>query len=162
MQFKDNTKQRSKTIQGLRSFKDTLPKNIKKVINKKGHIYSETLSNWKYIVGENLFKICYPKSFKNSNRFGVSTLLIMVKRGHEIDLEYSKKKILDKMNSFFGYTVVEKLKFISFDDEQKIFSKKEFYKKTVSINKYHNKINDVKNDKIKKSLFELTKVFRKK
>ena len=29
MQFKDNTKQRSKTIQGLRSFKDTLPTSIK-------------------------------------------------------------------------------------------------------------------------------------
>ena len=57
MQFKNNSKQRSSSIQGLRSFKDTLPKNIKKVINKKGHIYSETLNNWKYIVGENLFKI---------------------------------------------------------------------------------------------------------
>ena len=67
MQFKKYTKQRNKSIQGLRSFKDTLPKNIKKVINKKGHIYSETLNNWKYIVGENLFKVCYPKSFKNSN-----------------------------------------------------------------------------------------------
>ena len=53
--------------------------------------------------------------------FGVSTLLVMVKRGHEVDMEYSKKEILDKMNSFFGYSVVEKLKFISFDDEQKIF-----------------------------------------
>ena len=102
MQFKKYTKQRNGSIQGLRSFKDTLPKNIKKVINKKGHIFSETLNNWKYIVGENLFKICYPKIFKNSNRFGVSTLLIMVKRGHEVDLEYSKKKIMDKMNSFFG------------------------------------------------------------
>ena len=89
MQFKDNTKQRNKTIQGLRSFKDTLPKNVKKIINKKGHIYSETLNNWKYIVGEELFKICYPKSFKNSNRFGVSTLMIMVKRGCEVEVEYS-------------------------------------------------------------------------
>ena len=113
MQFKNNTKQRFKTIQGLRSFKDTLPKNIKKIIKKKGHIFSETLSNWKYIVGDDLFQICYPKSFKNSNKFGVSTLQIMVKRGHEIDLEYSKKIIMDKMNSFFGYAVVEKLKFIS-------------------------------------------------
>lgn len=92
MQFKNNIKQRFKTIQGLRSFKDTLPKNIKKIIKKKGHIFSETLNNWKYIVGDDLFQICYPKSFKNSNRFGVSTLQIMVKRGHEIDLEYSKKK----------------------------------------------------------------------
>ena len=162
MYFKKYTKQRNGSIQGLRSFKDTLPKNIKKVINKKGHIYSETMSNWKYIVGESLFKVCYPKLFKNSNRFGVSTLVIMVKRGHEVDLEYSKKEIMDKMNSFFGYLVVEKLKFTSFDDEKKIFSKENDYDENVTNNKYQKRINDVKNEKIKKSLLELTKVFKKK
>ena len=162
MQFKKYTKQRNGSIQGLRSFKDTLPKNIKKVINKKGHIYSETLNNWKYIVGENLFKVCYPKSFKNSNRFGVSTLLIMVKRGHEIDIEYSKKEIMDKMNSFFGYSVIEKLKFTSFDDEKKIISEENNLERNVTNKKYQKKINDVKNEKIKKSLIELTKVFKEK
>jgi hypothetical protein len=162
MQFKNNTKRGNVPIQGLRSFKDTLPKNVKKIINKKGHIYSETLSNWRYIVGDDLFKVCYPKTFKNSNKFGVSSLMVMVKRGHEVDMEYSKKDILDKMNSFFGYSVVEKLKFISFDDEQKIFSKKDLNQVNMSINKYQNKINDVKNDKIKKSLIELTRVFKEK
>ena len=162
MQFKNNTKRGNVTIQGLRSFKDTLPKNVKKIINKKGHIYSETLGNWRYIVGDDLFKVCYPKTFKNSNKFGVSTLIVMVKRGHEVDMEYSKKDILDKMNSFFGYSVVEKLKFISFDDEQRIFSKIDLHQENVSINKYQNKINDVKNDKVKKSLIELTKVFKEK
>ncbi len=162
MQFKKYTKQRSGSIQGLRSFKDTLPKNIKRVINKKGHIYSETLNNWKYIVGENLFKFCYPKSFKNSNKLGMSTLLIMVKRGHEVDLEYSKKEIIDNMNSFFGYSVVEKLKFNSFDDEKKIVLKEDVQKIYGANSKYQNKINSVKNEKIKKSLIELTKVFKKK
>ena len=162
MQFKKYTKQRNRSIQGLRSFKDTLPKNVKKVINKKGHIYSETLNNWKYIVGENLFKVCYPRSFKNSNKFGVSTLLVMVRRGHEVDLEYSKKKIMDKMNSFFGYLVVEKLKFISFNDEIKILSEENDQEKNVANKKYQKKINDVKNEKIKKSLLELTKVFKEK
>ena len=114
MSYKNNIKQRNRSFQGLRSFKDTLPTNIKKIIKKKGHIFSETLNNWKYIVGNEIFKICYPKSFKNSNKFGVSTLHVMVKRGHEIDLEYSKKEIMDKMNSFFGYAVVEKLKLINF------------------------------------------------
>ena len=161
MQFKKYTKHRNRSIQGLRSFKDTLPKNIKKVINKKGHIYSETLSNWKYIVGDNLFKVCYPKSFKNSNRFGVSTLLIMVKRGHEVDLEYSKKEIIDKMNSFFGYLVVEKLKFISFNDEKPRVEENDQVE-NVTNKKYQIKIKDVKNEKIKKSLLELTKVFKKK
>ena len=162
MQFKKYTKQRNGSIQGLRSFKDTLPKNIKRVINKKGHIYSETINNWKYIVGDNLFKVCYPKSFKNSNKFGVSTLHVMVRRGHEVDLEYSKKQIMDKMNSFFGYLVVEKLKFISFNDEIKIPSKENNEEKNVTNKKYQKKINDVKNEKIRKSLLELTKVFKEK
>ena len=162
MHFKNNTKQRFKTIQGLRSFKDTLPKNIKKIIKKKGHIFSETLNNWKYIVGDDLFQICYPKSFKNSNKFGVSTLQIMVKRGHEIDLEYSKKVIMDKMNSFFGYAVVEKLKFISFDDAQTKFKKLDTNENHVTNIKYADRINSIKNDKIKKSLIELSKLFKQK
>ena len=162
MQFKNNTKQRFKTIQGLRSFKDTLPKNIKKIIKKKGHIFSETLNNWKYIVGGELFQICYPKSFKNSNKFGVSTLQIMVKRGHEIDLEYSKKKIMDRMNSLFGYAVIENLKLISFDDTQTKFKKNDNNENSVTIGKYTDKINKIKNDKIKKSLLELTKIFKQK
>ena len=162
MHFKKYTKQRCKSIQGLRSFKDTLPKNIKKVINKKGHIYSETLNNWKYIVGKNLFKVCYPKSFKNSNKFGVSTLSIMVKRGHEVDLEYSKKEIIEKMNSYFGYSVVEKLKFTSFDDDKNVSNDQHDLRENVTNNRYLKKINNVKNEKIKKSLLELVEAFKKK
>ena len=162
MSFKNNIKQGNRSFQGLRSFKDTLPKNIKKIIKKKGHIFSETLNNWKYIVGDDLFKICYPKSFKNSNKFGVSTLQIMVKRGHEIDLEYSKIIIMDKMNSFFGYAVVEKLKFISFDDVQTKFKKLDANENHVTNIKYADRINSIKNDKIKKSLLELTKLFKQR
>ncbi len=62
--MKFNTKQRYNSIQGLRSFKNTLPTKIKKIISKKGEIYSKTLDNWKYLVGKDLFNICYPKSYK--------------------------------------------------------------------------------------------------
>jgi hypothetical protein len=107
----------------------------------------------------NYLKFVIQSLSKNSNRFGVSTLLVMVKRGHEVDMEYSKKDIMDKMNSFFGYSVVEKLKFISFDDDQNVLSRSEKNEKNVTIKKYQTKINDIKNDKIKKSL---TKVFKQK
>ena len=162
MQYKKYTKQRIGSIQGLRSLKDTLPKNIKKVINNRGHIYSETLSNWKLIAGESLFKVCYPKSFRNSNKFGVSTLLIAVKRGHEVNLEYSKRELMNKMNNLFGKTVVEKIKFISFEEEQNDLRDTESIKQNVTNNKYQKKIENVKNEKIKKSLQELTKVFKEK
>ena len=161
MQFKNNSKQRFRSIQGLRSLKDTLPKNIKKFINKRGHIYSETLNNWKHIAGEGLFKVCYPKSYKNSNKFGVSTLLITVKRGHEVELEYAKKEIMDRMNSFFRNSVVERIKFISFHNER-IDKKESMMKSYVTNNKFKNKIDDIKNEKIKKSLKEFTKVFKQK
>ena len=160
MEFKNNTKHRYKTIQGLRSFKNTLPQNVKKIISKKGHIYSETLDNWRYIVGDELFKVCFPKSFKNSNRLSPSYLSIMVKRGHEVDLEYSKKSILKKLNSYLGFNAVEKLKFISFEDDEVEF--KEIINKDATNNKYKEKISKIKNDKVKKSLIELSKYFKKK
>ena len=162
MQYKNNTKQRFNTIQGLRSLKDTLPKNIKKVINNRGQVYSEILNNWKIIAGESLFKVCYPKSFKSSNKFGVSTLLVMVQRGKEVDLEYSKKEIIDRMNNFFGKIVVEKIKFTSFDYEEKIINKEKKFNRSVTKDKFDNQIKNIKNDKIKKSLIELTKIFREK
>ena len=86
----------------------------------------------------------------------------MVKRGHEVDLEYSKKEIIDKMNSFFGYAVVEKLKFICFDDDQSKFKKENEGENNVTNSKYADRINDIKNDKIKKSLLELTKIFKQR
>ena len=162
MQFKKYTKQRNGSIQGLRSFKDTLPKNIKKFISKKGQIYSETLNNWKHIVGENLFKVCYPKSYKNSNKFGVSTLTVMVRRGNEVDLEYSKKEIITRMNTFFEDQVVEKIKLTSFNDERKIIVEKNDLNLNVTNNRFKDKISNVKNEKIKKSLLELTNVFKEK
>ena len=162
MQFKNNIKQRRKVIQGLRSFKDTLPRNIKRIIIKKGHIYSETLNNWKYIVGNDMFKICYPKSFKNSNKINASCLTVMVKKGCEVEIEYSKNQIIDKINSYFGYKLVEKLKLISFDSEQNNLKKIKLNQKYSTNKKYMEKVINIKNDKIKKSLIELTKLFKKK
>jgi hypothetical protein len=162
MSYKNNIKQRNETIQGLRSFKDTLPTSIKKIIKKRGHVFSETLSNWRYIVGNELFKVCYPKSFKNSNKFGVSTLFVMVRRGKEVELEYSKKQIIDKMNTFFGYSVVEKIKLVSFDNFLDKPKKDNTRDTNVTNSKYMNKLLDIKNDKIKKSLIEFTKLFKQK
>ena len=159
MEFKSNTKQRNKTIQGLRSFKNTLPTKIRRIIKKKGRIYEETIDNWRYIVGDEFFKVCYPKSFKSSSKLSVSSLSVMVKRGHEIDMEYSKNHIIEKMNKFFGYKVIEKVKLLTFEEEEK-FTKKT--KKNMIKNKYTEKISVIKNDKIKNALRELGNYISKK
>ena len=158
MQYKSNSKQRYRSIQGLRSFKDTLPTKVKKILKKKGHIFSETLDNWRYIVGDELFKVCYPRSFKSSNKFSTSTLSIMVKRGHEVEMEYSKNEIIKKINTYFNDRIVEKIRLITFDGNQKIF-KREIIK-DVTKNQYTKKITNIKNEKIKNSLLELSKLLK--
>ena len=158
MQYKSNSKQRYRSIQGLRSFKDVLPTKVKKILKKKGHIFSETLDNWRYIVGDELFAVCYPKSFKSSNKLSSSTLSIMVKRGHEVEMEYSKNEIITKINTYFNDRIVEKIRLITFDGNQKIFKKKII--KDVTKNQYTKKITNIKNEKIKNSLLELSKLLK--
>ena len=158
MSLKYNSKQRYKSIQGLRSFKDTLPTEAKRILSKKGKIYNDTLDNWKYIVGSELFKVCYPKSFKSSNKVTGNCLNIMVKRGSEVDLEYSKKEIKKKINAYFGYLVVENIKFSTFDGQFDRIKEKNYSNVTKS--EHLKKIDKIKNDKIKKSLLELTKHFK--
>ena len=158
MSLKYNSKQRYKSIQGLRSFKDTLPTEAKRILSKKGKIYNDTLDNWKYIVGGELFKVCYPKSFKSSNKVSGNCLNIMVKRGSEVDLEYSKKEIKKKMNAYFGYQVVENIKFSTFDGQFDKIKEKNYSNVTKS--EHIKKIGKIKNDKVKKSLLELTKLFK--
>ena len=158
MSLKYNTKQRYKTIQGLRSFKNTLPTKVKRILDKKGHMYNETLDNWRYIVGDELFKVCYPKSFKTSNKLGGNYLNIMVKRGNEVDLEYSKKNITNKINAYFGYEAVKNIKLNTFEGQYK----KNIENKVVNATKKEHikKIDNIKNDKIKKSLLELSKIYK--
>ena len=136
-----------------------MPIKARGIINKKGRIFSETLDNWKQIVGEELFQVCYPKSFKSANRMSLSILSIMVKRGHEVDMEYSKKEIIQKMNKFFGYNVVDNIKLITFEGDQKRFKKN--IRMHVTKSEYESKISSIKNDKIKNSLLELSKFFKK-
>ena len=159
MKIKNNIKQRYKSIQGLRSFKNTLPTKARRIIMKKGEIYTKTLDNWKFLVGEELFKVCYPRSFKKNNSKG-KCLNIMVKRGNEVDLEYSKKIIIDKINYFFGYDVVQTIRIYTFEKEIKYDVENKI--KSVTKSKYEKKISEINNISIKNSLIKLNKVFKQK
>ena len=159
MKIKNNIKQRYNSIQGLRSFKDTLPTKVRRIIMKKGEIYSKTLDNWKFLVGEELFKVCYPRSFKKNNSKG-KCLNIMVKRGNEVDLEYSKKIIIDKINYFFGYDVVQTIRIYTFEKEIKYDVENKI--KSVTKSKYEKKISEINNISIKNSLIKMNKVFKQK
>ena len=160
MRFKNNTRQLKKSIQGLRSFKDSLPKDIKKTIIKRAYFYSQIIDNWKHIAGNDIFKVCFPKSFKNLSSLGIKRLNIMVKKGHELDVEYSRKVIIDRINTFLGYEFVNNIRIIPFEDKNEKFKKNK--NKEMIKSKFIQKISSIKNDKIKDSLFELGKLIKEK
>ena len=161
MNSKNYNRNNRKFIQGLRSFKDILPSKIKKIIIKKGQIYSETLDNWRNFVGNDLFNISFPKSYKNENKLQSSCLTVMVKRGNEVNFEYSKNIVIEKINSFFGYEAVKSIKLVSFEEISEKFIEKQRLD-NVTKNKYKKQISGIKNEKIKNSLSELSRVYKKR
>jgi hypothetical protein len=84
----------------------------------------------------------------------------MVKKGHELDVEYSRKVIIDRINTFFGYEFVNNIRIIPFEDKNEKFKKNK--SKEMIKSKFIQKISSIKNDKIKDSLFELGKLIKEK
>ena len=124
MHIKNNIKQGTFYIQGLRSFKDTLPKNVKKILNKKGFTYSQILNKWTYLVGDKISKISFPKGFRPHGKNTPGTLIISVQRGNEVDIEFSKNTIIEKINSYFGYKIINNIRLESFINENIFINKK--------------------------------------
>ena len=87
------------SIQGLRTVGNSLPKTLGKILKKGGHNYSSIINNWTELVGKNTSKICYPKSIKTNKELKDGMLVLNVSHGNQLDVEYSKKDIIDKMQT---------------------------------------------------------------
>ena len=171
MHSKANIKQKTFYIQGLRSFRDTLPKNIKRIINKKGFAYTEILNRWSYLVGSKISQVSFPKAIRTPGKNAPGILIINVQRGNEIDLEFSKNIIIEKINSHFGYKVLNNIRLKAFGNFEKkiiekIINKKKIGKKKILYslnfdNKLRDSIKSINNEKIKKSLAKLINSIQK-
>ena len=156
MHNKQNNKESKSYVQGLRPFGNTLPRGIKGILKKNGYNYSEIISKWNFLVGEDISKCCYPKSIKMTHKNKSGILILYVERGNEIIVEYSKNKIINKINSYFGYKLIAEVKLKSFNAEIK--SKKIKNSMIKSYKNFNKKISEIKNKELKKSLFELLNV----
>ena len=126
MHNKQNNKESKSYVQGLRPFGNTLPRGIRGILKKNGYNYSEIISKWKFLVGEEISSFSYPKSIKMINGNDNGLLLLAVERGNEITIEYSKKEIINKINSHFGYALIKDVKLQTFNAKKKDSLKKKF------------------------------------
>ena len=158
MHYKQNNKETKSYVQGLRLFGNTLPRGIRGILRKNGYNYSEIITKWKILIEKDISDFSYPISIKMSQKDSGAILLIGVERGNEITLEYSKKDIINKINSYFGYNFISEIKLKSISSTKRKMINKNQIKLSKNFDK---KINEISNEKIKKSLSDLLKVMKK-
>ena len=158
MHYKQNNKESKTYVQGLRPFGNTLPRGLKGILKKSGYNYSEIISKWSILVGKDISNCAYPKSIKMKKGNSNGTLVLGIKRGDEIQIEYSKKEIIDKINSYFGYKLIDEVKLQTFTPKTDKRNEKNRSRKFPS--NFQEKINEIKNENIKNSLSQLLKAIK--
>ena len=159
MHNKNNNKSQT-YIQGLRPFSSSIPKTLKKHLRKGGYNYSNIVDNWTKIVSKNISDACYPTTVKMNRDMKHGALILNVIHGRELEVEYAKNEIIDKINSFFGYNCISSvyLKII----EYKTDKHRKNLPKIKNLNRIEKKIKKVTNEKLKESLNNFLKAFKKK
>ena len=156
---KDNNKTNT-FIQGLRPFSKSLPHGLKKLLKKGSYNFSNIIDNWANMVGKDLANACYPRTVKMGKEMKDGTLVLNVLHGKELEIEYEKNEIMDKLNSFFGYNCISQvtLKVV----QEKIPLKKNKFPKINNIIKINENIDRVKDAQLKSSLNNFLKAYSEK
>jgi len=147
-------------IQGLKPFSSSIPKTLKKYLKKSGYNYSNIVDNWTKMVSKKISDACYPITVKMGKEMRDGTLVLNVLHGKELEIEYSKKEIIEKINSFFGYSCINKiiLKIVT----EKVKNRKNEFLRIKNLSKINQKIEEVNNDELKNSLNNLLKAYNEK
>jgi len=159
MHNKNNNKTHT-YIQGLRPFSSSIPKTLKKHLRKGGYNYSNIVDNWTKMISKEISDACYPLTVKMGKEMKDGTLVLNVIHGKELDVEYKKNEIIDKINSFFGYNCIKQitLKVIS----NKIIRDKKVSSKIKDFKQIDEKIKKVKNNQLKNSLSNFLKAYNER
>ena len=159
MHNKNNNKSTS-FIQGLRPFSSSIPKTLKKRLRKGGYNYPSIIDNWANLVSKKISDSCYPATVKMDKDMKDGTLVLNVIHGKEIEVEYQKNEIIDKINSFFGYNCIKKVSLKIIQD--KIIKKNKLLPKIKNLKRINEKIKNVNNSQLKISLNNFLKAYNER
>ena len=159
MHNKNNNKTRS-FIQGLRPFSSSIPKTLKKHLKKGSYNFSNIVDNWTKLVNKEISNSCYPLSVKLGKEMKNGTLVLNVIHGKEVEIEYKKNEIMDKINSFFGYNCIDSIKLKIVQDKIKVNNK--IFPKIQNFGKIKDKMSKVNDDNLKNSLKNFLKAYNER
>ena len=137
-----------------------LPHGLKSILKKGGYNYSSIIKNWSSLVGKKISTVCYPKSIKAGKELKNGILFLNVSHGDQLLVEYNKKDIIDKINTFFGYQFVKEIRLVLIREKIEMTRRQDLDKNQIS--KYHKKIENIENSQLKEKLESLIGAFGKK
>ena len=112
------------------------------------------------MVSKKISDACYPITIKMGKEMRNGTLVLNVLHGKELEIEYEKNEIMDKINSFFGYNCISQvtLKIV----QEKIESEKKIFPKIKNFSNINEKMNKVNDTQLKSSLNNFLKAFNER
>ena len=159
MHSKNNNKTQT-FIQGLRPFSSSIPKTLKKHLKKGGYNYSSIVDNWTKIVSKKISDACYPLTVKMGKEIKDGNLVLNVVHGKELEVEYEKSEIIDKINSFFGYNCISHVTLKIVQDTIKPRDKA--FPKIENLSKIKEKMDKIDNNNLKSALNNFLKVYNER
>jgi len=159
MHNKNNNKTQT-FIQGLRPFSSSIPKTLRKHLKKGGYNFSKIVDNWTNIVSKKISSACYPITVKMNKEMKNGNLVLNVIHGKELEIEYQKNEIIDKINSFFGYNCINEVTLKIIQD--KIRNNHKFFPKIKNPSKIEKKIKNINNEQLKSSLSNFLKAYNER
>jgi len=148
------------SIQGIKTVSKSLPHGLKTILKKGGHNYSSIIYNWSNLVGKKISSVCYPKSVRTGRELKNGTLVLNVFHGDQILVEYSKKDIVDKINSFFGYQFIKDIRLVLI--KEKVDKSKKYHFNESQKARLQKKIEKIGNTNLKKNLTNLINVLNRR
>ena len=101
-----------KKYSGAQTLSNFLPDEVKKILKKRGFAELELLKNWGNIVPKKYISLIYPIKIKANSQKEGARLVLKVDPSIAFAVEHEKEKIIQKINSFFGYRAIVKLELI--------------------------------------------------
>jgi hypothetical protein len=111
------------------------------------------------MVSKKIADACYPITVKMGKEMREGTLVLNVIHGKELEVEYEKNEIMDKINSFFGYKCISNVVLKIVQDTVK---PKKNFPKIKDFSKIEDKMSKVNDDALKSSLNNFLKAFNER
>mgnify|MGYP003120684756 FL=1 len=102
---------------GLRNVAPLVGNLTRPLVRKRGFFQTEIILHWAEIVGRDLEKFTMPVKYiqPRGENAGGGTLVIRVSGPVAIELQHRMPQIIDRVNTYFGYRAVERIKMMQGD-----------------------------------------------